>query len=259
MSTQLHPSPIYGPIHSRRLGLSVGINLMPADGKYCTFDCIYCECGYNSERRTHSPRPTCTQVAEALEHTLAEMAQRGQRPDVLTFAGNGEPTAHPHFAEIVDRVIGLRDRYCPQAHISVLSNATQAHRPEIYRALMRIDNNILKLDTADDGYIRLVDRPASPGYRVADVIGSMKRFDGHVIIQTMFLHGTIDGHDVTNTTERYVAPWLQAVAEIRPSQVMIYTIDRDTPDRYLQKASPDELDAICLRVRQMGIDCTASY
>ena len=138
MSTQLHNSPIYGPVHSRRLGLSVGINLMPADGKYCTFDCIYCECGYNHERQTRTPRPTVAEVTAALERQLQTMADDGSRPDVLTFAGNGEPTAHPHFAEIVDATIALRNRYCPDARISVLSNATQLHRAEVREALLAV-------------------------------------------------------------------------------------------------------------------------
>lgn len=259
MSTQLHNSPIYGPVHSRRLGLSVGINLMPADGKYCTFDCIYCECGYNHERQTRTPRPTVAEVTAALERQLQTMADDGSRPDVLTFAGNGEPTAHPHFAEIVDATIALRNRYCPDARISVLSNATQLHRSEVREALMKVDNNIQKLDTVDDAYIRLVNRPASRAYCVDDIIGQLRLFDGHVIIQTMFMHGSIDGEDVGNTAERYVAPWLEAVKLIQPAEVMIYTIDRPTPDTCLQKATPLELDAIRRRVENMGIACTASY
>ena len=259
MNTQLHHSPIYGPVHSRRLGLSVGINLMPGDGKYCTFDCIYCECGYNSERRTHSPRPTRHEVAQALEAQLQQLEAQGEHPDVLTFAGNGEPTAHPDFGAIVDDVAALRDRYCPQARLSVLSNSTQIHRPKIRQALMKVDCNILKLDTADDAYIARVNRPTSPAYRVADIIRDMADFRGHVIIQTLFMHGTMDGADVTNTTPYYIEPWLAALRRIAPQEVMIYTIDRPTPDTTLQKATPAELDAIRQQVEALGIACTASY
>lgn len=259
MNTQLHHSPIYGPVHSRRLGLSVGINLMPGDGKYCTFDCIYCECGYNRERITHSPRPTRHEVAQALEAQLQQLEAQGEHPDVLTFAGNGEPTAHPDFGAIVDDVAALRDRYCPQARISVLSNSTQIHRPEVRRALMKVDCNILKLDTADDAYIARVNRPTYPTYRVADIIREMAAFKGHVIIQTLFMHGTTAGHDVTNTTPYYIEPWLAALKRIAPQEVMIYTIDRPTPDTTLQKATHAELDDIRRQVEALGIACTASY
>ena len=142
MSTVIYPSPIFGPVHSRRLGISLGINLMPADGKVCTFDCIYCECGFNADHRPKAKRPTREEVAEALERKLAEMVSDGQLPDVLTFAGNGEPTAHPDFGGIIDDTIRLRDKYCPKAKVSVLSNATRAMLPEVHKALERVDNNI---------------------------------------------------------------------------------------------------------------------
>lgn len=259
MSTVIYPTPIFGPIHSRRLGVSLGINLMPADGKVCTFDCIYCECGFNADRRPKSKRPTREEVARALEDTLIRMKTDGRLPDVLTFAGNGEPTAHPHFAEIIDDTIRLRDEYCPQAKVSVLSNTTLADRPEVHAALMRVDNNILKLDTVDADYINKVDRPVSGNYDVRKIIEVMKSFNGHLIIQTMFMRGKIGGEDVDNTSEKYVAPWLEAVKDIRPHQVMIYTIDRETPDHDLLKASPEVLDAIRDRVIAAGIACSASY
>lgn len=255
MSTVIYPSPIYGPVHSRRLGLSLGINLMPADGKICTFDCLYCECGFNKDRRTTSHHPGREEVAGALERQLKQMHEEGVHPDVLTFAGNGEPTSNPHFPEIIDDTVRLRDRYCPGAKISVLSNSTFIHRPEIRAALMKVDNNILKLDTVDPEYIRRVDRPQQPSYDVSRIIEDMKLFDHHLIIQTMFMKG--DGTD--NTSERFVGPWLEVVKDIRPEEVMIYTIDRETPDQKLLKASHEELDAIRDRVIAAGIKCTASY
>ena len=255
MSTIIYPSPIYGPVHSRRLGLSLGINLMPPDGKICTFDCLYCECGFNAERRTRSPHPSREVVAKALERQLIAMHNEGQHPDVLTFAGNGEPTSNPHFAGIIDDTIRLRNRWCPEAKISVLSNSTFIGRQDIREALMKVDNNILKLDTVDNVYIRRVDRPTQPSYDVLKIIEHLKWFNGHVIIQTMFMKG--DGTD--NTSEQYVAPWLEALRDIKPQSVMIYTIDRETPDQKLQKATPEELDAIRNRVIAIGIPCTASY
>lgn len=259
MSTVIYPSPIFGPIHSRRLGVSLGINLMPADGKVCTFDCIYCECGFNADHHPTLPRPTREEVAAALEAKLKEMAENGPKPDVLTFAGNGEPTAHPHFAEIIDDTIRLRDKYCPQAKVSVLSNSTMLHHKQVHEALMRVDNNILKLDTVSIEYIKKVDRPQQPNYNVEDIIERLSAFKGHVIIQTMFMKGQADGVDISNVKEEYIEPWLKAVERIKPMEVMVYTIDRETPAKGLLKATHEELDGIRDRVTAMGIPCTASY
>ena len=254
MSTIIYPSPIFGPVQSRRLGISLGINLLPADGKVCSFDCIYCECGFNEDHRPQQPLPTREEVATALERKLQQMQEDGQMPDVLTFAGNGEPTCHPHFAEIIDDTIRLRDQYCPQAKVSVLSNSTMIHRQAVHDALMRVDNNILKLDTVDIDFIRQVDHPNGT-YDVNAIMERMKAFDGHISSQTMFLKGP----GIDNTTDHYVAPWLEAVKAIKPQQVMIYTIDRETPDQSLRKATHEELDAIRDRVIAAGISCTASY
>lgn len=259
MSTIIYSAPIYGPVHSRRLGVSLGINLLPPDGKSCTFDCIYCECGYNKDRRPTQPHHTRNEVAAALEVQLKKMHQEGEHPDVLTFAGNGEPTSHPEFAGIIDDTIRLRNIYCPKAKISVLSNSTFIHHKNVHDALMKVDNNILKLDTVSPDYIRMVDRPVSPSYDVQRIIEDLKTFHGHVIIQTMFMKGRMDGKDVDNTHDEYVQPWLNALKIIKPMEVMIYTIDRETPDRELEKASHEELNHIKAEVEAIGISCTASY
>ena len=258
MSTVIYPSPIFGPVHSRRLGLSLGINLLPADGKVCSFDCVYCECGFNEQHRPNMPLPTRQEVSTALEKRLQQMKAEGRMPDVLTFAGNGEPTCHPHFADIIADTIALRNRYCPEAKVSVLSNSTMIHRPEVHNALMLVDNNILKLDTVSDEYIRRVDHPQGT-YDVQQIIERMKAFRGHVIIQTMFMQGNAAGEDVDNTTDSYVLPWLKAVADIGPSQVMVYTIDRETPTAGLRKATAGQLDRIAALVRENGIPCSVSY
>ena len=258
MSTVIYPSPIFGPIHSRRLGVSLGINLLPPDGKVCTFDCIYCECGFNADHRPKSKLPTHAEVIAALEQRMQDMKANGPLPDVLTFAGNGEPTSHPEFAAIMRDVIRLRNEYFPKAKVSVLSNSTFIHRPEVRDALINVDNNILKLDTIDPIYINKVDRPNAQ-YDVRRIIEEMKSFNGKLIIQTMFMKGTYNGESVDNTTEEYVGPWLEAVREIAPKEVMVYTIDRETPAHGLEKATHEELDSIRDRVIAMGIPCQASY
>ena len=256
--TIIYPSPIFGPVHSRRLGVSLGINLLPDDGKVCSFDCIYCECGFNAEHRTKKLLPTREEVRTALEEKLKDMQANGPAPDVLTFAGNGEPTAHPHFPEIIDDTLALRDKYFPKAKVSVLSNSTFIDRPAVFDALNKIDNNILKLDTIDTDYIHLTDRPTGH-YDVQKIIEGMKAFKGKLIIQTMFMKGTYQGQDVNNTTDRYVLPWLEVVKKIAPRQVMIYTIDRETPDHDLEKATHKELDKIGGLVKEAGIPVSVSY
>lgn len=258
MSTIIFPSPVFGPVHSRRLGVSLGINLLPADGKVCSFDCVYCECGLNARHRPGKPLPSIEELRTHLEATLQRMGREGQQPDVLTFAGNGEPTLHPHFAEAVDCVLRLRDRYCPEAKVSVLSNATQIHRPDVREALRRVDNNIQKLDTVDAEYILKTDRPQGH-YCVEDTIANLCLFQGHVIIQTLFMQGTAGGVDYDNTRPAYLPPYLEALQRIGPQQVMIYTIDRETPVAGLRKASPQQLDDIAARVRALGLDVTVSY
>ena len=258
MPTIIYPSPIFGPVKSRRLGISLGINLLPADGKVCTFDCIYCECGLNATRRTKSPLPTREEVAEALEKKLMEMKEHGELPDVLTFAGNGEPTIHPHFGEIIDDTIALRDRLCPAAKVSVLTNATLITRDTVFEALEKVDNNILKLDTVESTYISALDRPTGK-YDVNTIVDRMRAFNGKAVIQTMFLKGEVDGKDMDNTGDSYVMPWIATVKSIAPREVMIYTIDRETPVSGLMKASREELDRIVALLAKEGIKATASY
>lgn len=259
MLTVIYPSPIFGPIKSRRLGVSLGINLLPGDGKVCTFDCLYCECGFNAVRRPKEKLPTRGEVAEALEHKLQQMQAEGMAPDVITFAGNGEPTAHPEFAGVIEDTLTLRDRYFPLAKVSVLTNGTRIDREEVFEALKRVDNNIVKLDTVDVDYIARVDRPVGR-YDLPKLMGCMKAFEGRCIIQTMFMKGVdADGVSVDNTTEEYVMPWIDAVERIAPREVMIYTIDRETPAHGLLKALPEELDGIVALLKARGIKASASY
>ncbi len=258
MSTTIYPSPIFGPFYSRRLGVSLGINLMPSDGKICTFDCIYCECGLNRERRPSLPRPAREEVKAELRRWLEKMKAEGPVPDVLTFAGNGEPTTHPDFPGIVDDVIALRDEMFPKAKVSVLSNATRIIDRKVFDALMKIDNNIQKLDTVDIGYIRRLDQPVG-NYDLDEIIRALKAFNGHVMIQTMFLTGSHNGVDMDNTLPEYVNPWLEILKQIKPEKVMIYTVDRETPIGTLRKATPQKLDEIAETVRKSGLETSVSY
>jgi len=259
MSTILFDKIVFGPIHSRRLGVSLGVNLLPPDGKVCSFNCIYCECGLNEERRTKSKLPTREQVKEALKLKLIEMKEDQICPDVITFAGNGEPTMHPDFGEIIDDTIALRNQYCPEAKIAVLSNSTMLHKPSVFEALNKIEDNILKLDSVLDSRIQQINVPNSSSFTFDKLLEQLKAFHGNLIIQTMFLKGECDGQSVDNTTEEEITGWLNALKQINPKQVMIYTIDRETPVHSLKKVSKEDLDAIAERARKEGFCVTVSY
>ena len=248
---------IFGPIQSRRLGLSLGVNLLPIDAKICSFDCIYCECGFNTTMQ-ESPIPSREQVRTTLETKLQEMASANEIPDVITFAGNGEPTLHVEFEGIIDDTILLRNKYCPTAMVSVLSNSTRIHKPHVFRALNKVDNNILKFDTAIDRTLQLVDRPIGKHINVAWFVEHLKKFEGHLIIQTMFLRGEFNGEKFDNTTDIEIEAWLKALEEIRPQQIMIYTIDRETPAQNLEKISQEELNVIAKKVREHGFEVSVA-
>ena len=255
--TSLYDNIIFGPIRSRRLGLSLGVNLLPIESKLCSFDCIYCECGWNDEHPGKRRFNAREDVRAMLEETLQKMVSDGTPPDVITFAGNGEPTMHPDFENIIADTIALRDKHCPAAKVSVLSNATQIHREDVRRALLRVDNNILKLDSAFDETVQLVNKPQG-AYTVARTVELLKAFEGNLILQTMFLRGEYLGKRVDNTTEEEVSAWLKLVAEIRPKQVMVYSLDRDTPCQTLEKVEKEELREIAARVEALGITCSVA-
>lgn len=256
--TVIYPSPIFGPVRSRRLGTSLGINLLPADGKCCSFDCIYCECGFNGDFVPHEKMPQKDEVIRALQYHLRKMKEEGPTPDVLTFAGNGEPTLHPDFPDIIEATLTLRDKYFPKAKVSVLTNATQIHKQPVFDALCKVDNNICKLDTISPDYIERVNQP-NASYDVEKIIARLKEFGSRCVIQTLFMQGEHRGQSVDNTGETFVQPWLKTVAEIQPREVMIYTIDRETPAHALKKAPREVLDAIGEQVRQLGIQCQVAY
>ncbi|MGE0078556.1 MAG: radical SAM protein [Bacteroidales bacterium] len=250
MATFLFDSIVFGPIRSRRLGVSLGINLLPTDSKVCSFDCIYCECGWTNSMVSGS-LPSREQVRWALDKKLSEMLYMGEKLDVITFAGNGEPTLHPDFTGIIDDTIDIRGKYFPDARVAVLSNSTMIHKPEIISALKRIDQNILKLDSAFDTTIQLLNQPMMK-FDVKTLVKHLKEFDGNLIIQTLFVRGTVNNQIVDNTTEEEIEAWLGLIGEIKPSEVMIYTIARDTPAQDLIKVPIGELNKIAERVKALG-------
>lgn len=253
MQTILFHSAIFGPLHSRRLGVSLGINLMPADGKICSFDCLYCEAGFNAQGAGSAKLPTPRQIKEQLREKLVLMKTNGERLDVITFSGNGEPTLHPDFSAIIDIVTELRNDYYPDAKISVLSNSTRIFNAEVAEALRKVDNNILKLDSAIEDTMRLIDRPNDPGFTVEKVIDGLKQFEDQAIIQTMFLRGTHNGQVVDNTTPEEIEALIRAYQYIGPKEVMIYSIDRKTPEEQLEKVEREELEKIAARISAHGI------
>lgn len=248
MQTVLFHETIFGPIHSRRLGTSLGVNLTPNDGKICSFDCLYCEAGFNAQGPGTTGFAPRVEVARLLECRLARMKEEGNGLDVITFSGNGEPTLHPDFPAIVDDTIALRDRFFPAAKVSVLTNSTRLGDPEVCRALMKVDNNILKLDSALENTVRVLDRPNSPGFSAEGVTELLRQFAGQGIIQTMMLRGRWEGQTIDNTTEAEVEALIGAYRRICPREIMLYSIDRPTPARSLEKIPAGELRAIGERI-----------
>lgn len=259
MSTFLFDEIVFGPVKSRRLGVSLGINLLPVNRKICNFNCIYCECGWTGDiKNTSGIVPQREEVKNALEKKLKGMKQEGSLPDVITYAGNGEPTLHPGFPGIIDDSIYLRNKYAPSAEIAVLSNSTTIHKPEVKSALLKTDKNILKLDSAFDSTIRILNQPLAE-FKVSDVIEHLASFNGRLIIQTLFVRGKYNGSDIDNTTPAEIEAWLSALSVIKPAEVMIYTISRDTPrGADLRKVPARELGEIAGRVERSGIRATVS-
>lgn len=250
----LFDSIVYGPIRSRRLGVSLGVNLMPTTAKLCTFDCVYCECGWN-QPVSHPQLPTREQVRDALESQLLTL---DVQPDVITFSGNGEPTLHPDFLGIIQDTCALRDQYCPNAKVSVLSNSTQLGRKDVVEALLLCDNRILKLDSAIDTTMQLIDKPVNQHLTVAQIVQWLSLFEGNFTLQTCFLRGEYEGRVIDNTTPEELSAWYQIVDILHPKQVMIYVIDRATPLQTLSKVPAEEMEAIAAPLREEGIDVIVS-
>lgn len=250
----LFGSIVYGPIRSRRLGVSLGVNLMPITAKLCTFDCVYCECGWN-QPVSHPSLPTREEVRIALESQLSIAVEP---IDVITFSGNGEPTLHPDFLGIIQDTCALRDQYCPKAKVSVLSNSTQLGRTDVIEALRLCDNRILKLDSAIDATMRLIDKPVNAQLPMKQIVQWLSIFDGDFTLQTCFLRGEYQGQTIDNTTPEELTAWYEMVDYLHPKQVMIYVIDRVTPLETLEKIPAETMEKIAIPLREKGIDVIVS-
>ncbi len=258
MNTFLFDQIVFGPIKSRRLGVSLGVNLLPTDCKVCNFNCIYCECGWNTPESIKNHKlPSRFDVYQSLEKKLQEMLEKNEKPDVITFAGNGEPTIHPTFSSIIDDTIELRNQYFPKAKISVLSNSTMIHKIHVVEALKKIDQNILKLDSAIYNTVLQMNQPSGK-LDLEQLFVNLKEFNGSLIIQTLFTKGMHNGRMVDNTTDLELTEWAKIIKEIAPEKVMIYTIERNTPLSGLQKISEEELNTIAKRITQLGIEVQVS-
>ncbi len=251
MSTILFNQIIFGPIKSRRLGTSLGVNLLPSKGKWCSFDCLYCECGFNKDGKQDTTLPSYEDVVSSLESKLKEYTINVGKIDTITFSGNGEPTLHPNFAEIIEFTLQLREKYAPDAKVSVLSNASQLHKPKIVEALLKVDNAILKIDSAVSNTTLLIDRPQFE-YSLDKLIDQLIPFRNKFVLQTMFLRGEFEGNVIDNTTKTEVEAWIRLVERINPREIMIYTIDRETPASNLVKVTVQEMEDISAPLKEKG-------
>ncbi len=245
----LREETVFGPIYSRRLGSSLGINLLPEKGKICNFDCIYCECGWNRDGLEDKKIPSAAEVREALEAKLAQCAAKSVAIDSITFSGDGEPTLNPEFPQIIDDTLALRDRYYPGTKVSVLSNATRAHIPAVFAALRKVDNPIMKIDAPSDELIARINHPA-PGYRLSRVVEALKGFQGDFVLQTMFLRSG----DFDSSSPEVLGGWMKIVRELRPRELMVYTIARPTPEQGLEKFTPEQMRSLVAPLLEEGFN-----
>ena len=229
---------VFGPIFSRRLGSSLGVNILPTTGKLCNFDCIYCECGWNKDGKSDGRFPRLAEVEAALEEKMSKAAAEGVPVDSITFSGNGEPTMNPDFPQIVEATVRLRNRYFPHAKVSVLSNAVLVGRKDIADALKKVDNPILKIDASSDELIVKINKPVGR-YRLAEIVEALRGFEGNFILQTMFLRSS----EFDTTVQEPLDAWMNIVREVKPREIMVYTIDRETPDKSLGKYTVEEMTA----------------
>ncbi|MFV0290269.1 MAG: radical SAM protein [Mangrovibacterium sp.] len=253
MATALFDRIVFGPVQSRRLGTSLGVNLLPTNWKLCSFNCVYCECGWTLKADEKVQLPSRKEVEKELLAQLQRMAAENHLPDVITFAGNGEPTMHPDFANIIDDTIRLRNELAPSCKIAVLSNATRIDKIDVFNALLKINDNILKLDSAIESTAQLMDLPVG-NYSVSKTIENLARFEGKVIIQTMLLKGKVNGVPFDNTTAEETSALVDAMAKIKPRQVMLYSISRDTPSDQLEKVNRETIEVLAEKIKALGID-----
>ncbi len=238
---------MFGPIHSRRLGSSLGINLLPTKGKLCNFDCVYCECGWNKDGRGDRRLPTAGELQAALEAKLRECREAGTPIDSITFSGDGEPTLNPDFAEIIDITIKLRDKYFPRAKVSVLSNATRIFRKEVFEALRKVDNPILKIDAPTDELAAWINQPQGE-YHVGDVVSDLMGFEGDFVLQTMFLRSP----SFDSSSPEVLEGWMNIVRKLKPREVMVYTLDREAPAGGLEKLTVEEMSELVRPLTEEG-------
>ena len=248
----LHSDYVYGPVQSRRLGVSLGVNILPRVRKICNFECPYCELGFTDSSQKDK-LPTVEAVIGELRQHLQYYKENGYEIDTITYAGNGEPTLHPRFEQIIDQTIVVRDELAAEAKIAVLTNATRLDEPGVLRGLKKADERQVKLDAGTEEVFQLVDLPAA-GITLAGIVDNIARFDGDVTIQTMFVRGTYDGKVVDNTTPAEVAAWLKLLDYLRPNNIQIYSLDRPPAARTLQKVPREDLELIARQVRELGLN-----
>ena len=259
MSGILFDEIVFGPVKSRRFGVSLGINLMPLEGKLCSFNCVYCECGLTDEHKKDKLKLySASEINASLQSRFEALKEGGLDPDNITFAGNGEPTLHPEFETLIENTIRLRDKFFPKAMITVLSNATRLDRANVKRALLRVDNNVLKLDAGTNATFQAINRPTQL-ITLEKVVQELKNFEGNLTVQTMLIRGDVDGKQVDNTTEEELTLWLKYIQEINPKLVMLYPIDRQTPYRTLEKVPEPEFQALAARIEELGIKAEVFY
>ena len=252
MATFLFDKHVFGPVKSRRLGNSLGINLLSTHYKVCDFDCIYCECGWTHHKPDSKKFIEKQKFIQLLETKLSQLERDKIPVDYITYAGNGEPTLHPYFLEIAKKVSELRDQYFPKCSIALLSNGSTLSKEKIKASFAYIEDVILKIDAGHQQLFQLINRP-NEHLQLDDICNNMVNLQGNFIAQSMFLKGNADGVEFDNSDQKVVAKWKEKIQMLRPKYVQIYSISRDTPLESIQPISKERLQNIAEQLENMGI------
>ncbi len=247
---------VVGPIHSRRLGCSLGVNVLPTQKKYCSFNCVYCECGWNEiDTRIKVPFNDRLVIKNELEKYCKNTDKKElAKIDSITFSGNGEPTLHPEILQIVQDVISLRNIYIPQSKVTILTNSTQLSREDVSKALHLIDNPLLKIDAGTEKMYKLISQPVNCSFE--EIKLNILNFGPNCIIQTMLLRGELDGQTIDNLSEEEFSNYLDFIKKVNPKQVMFYSLDRIPPAKHLIKVDKAEMEKYADKLRALNIKTT---
>jgi wyosine [tRNA(Phe)-imidazoG37] synthetase (radical SAM superfamily) len=240
--SELAAETIYGPVPSRRYGVTLGINLMPLGEKRCSLRCTYCQIGPERDPK----RAVIFADLERLRREVTLAVTTAQVPiDAWVLSGNGESTLHPQFAQVVELLRLLREQLAPKTPLVLLTAGTELVRPEVLQACRALDEVAVKLDAGTQALYERLDMPWQPT-PVATVPRAASQLQ-NAIAQTLLVQGSVD-----NTTDAEVAAWLDLLDLMQPQRVDLYTLARPPIEKALRPATAAVMAQVAEKARQRG-------